>query len=69
MKRFYYESEKGMYTRTTHYVIDRYADTGSEQGRTDVNTRREGLKLVRAWNRKAPWPAWDTIQEKRDAGL
>lgn len=65
MKRFYYESDGDAHDRT-HYVIDRYADPLGDQGRTDVDSRREGRALARQWNQNPPWPAWDTIQAERD---
>jgi hypothetical protein len=63
--RFYYESDGGP-GRKSHYVVDRYADPGSEQGRTDFDTRREARKKAREWNENPPWPVWDTIQAERD---
>ena len=67
--RFYYESDGGSGRQgehRSHYVIDRYAEPGGAQGRTDVASRSEGLTLARAWNQRPPWVPWDDIQATRD---
>lgn len=68
MKRFYYESDGGPGGKT-HYVVDRYADPMGDSRRTDVESRRDGLRLARQYNESSPWPVWDTIQYRRDEGL
>jgi hypothetical protein len=63
--RFYAESD-GDPNRMFYYVCDKCADPLSETRRTDCKTMAKARKLAKKWNAAPPWPAWDTIQAKRD---